>query len=71
MPSQQATQEQETGRILLFPSRPSLDKPKWPRETGQVDDHKAAADDLRKYERGAEPDDYRRRMITNLAALHS
>ncbi len=69
MPSQQATQEQETGRIVLFPSRPSPDKAKRRREAGQADVHKAAVDDLRKYERGAEPDDYRRRMITNVAAF--
>jgi hypothetical protein len=69
MPSQQATQEQETGRIVLFPSRPSPHKAKPRRESGQADVHKVAVDDLRKYERGAEPDDYRRRMIINVAAF--
>jgi hypothetical protein len=69
MPSQQATQNQTTGRIVLFPSRPSPHKAKPRRATGQADVHVAAVDDLRKYERGAEPDDYRRRMIVNVAAF--
>jgi len=69
MPSQQATQDQATGRIVLFPSRPSPDKARPRRGAGRADVHEAAVDDLRKYERGTEADDYSRRMIINVAAF--
>ena len=69
MPSQQKTQEQETGRIVLFPTRTSQREGKPRKEVGQTDLHKAEIDDLRKYERGTEADDYGRRMIINAAAF--
>ena len=69
MPSQHEARDQETGRVLLFPARTSKGKA-MPRHTvAQTYFHKAESDDLRKYERGTEPDDYRRRMIINAAAF--
>jgi hypothetical protein len=69
MPSRQETQERETGRIVLFPTRTSHSERKPRKDVGQTDVHKAEIDDLRKYERGTEADDYRRRMIINAAAF--
>ena len=69
MPSQHETQKQETGRIVLFPTRISQSEGKPRKEVGQTDVHKAEIDDLRKYERGTEADDYGRRMIINAAAF--
>jgi hypothetical protein len=69
MPAQHEAQEQETGRIVLFPTRTSLGKGKPRTGDGQAEVHKSEVEDLRKYERGTEPDDYRRRMIINAAAF--
>ncbi len=69
MPSQHDSREQATGRIVLFPTPTSLGKGKSRRDVDQTDVHKAEIDDLRKYERGTEPDDYSRRMVINAAAF--
>jgi hypothetical protein len=69
MTSQHDTRAQVTGRIVLFPTPTSLGKGKSRRDVDQTDVHKAEIGDLRKYERGTEPDDYRRRMIINAAAF--
>ena len=68
MPSQHETQEQETGRIVLFPTRASRNEGKPRKEVGPTD-LGTEVDDLRKYERGTEADDYGRRMIINAAAF--
>jgi hypothetical protein len=62
-------QERETGRIVRFPTRNSSAKGKARKGTGNAEWHDAGVADLRKYERSAEPDDYRRRMIINVAAF--
>ena len=69
MASQHDRREQAAGRIVLFPTPTSQGKGKSRRDVDQTDVHKPEIDDLRKYERGTEPDDYRRRMIINAAAF--
>jgi hypothetical protein len=62
-------QESETGRILLFPARVLLRKGGARlKDVGQAG-AQPAVEDLRKYEEDAEPDDYARRMIINVAAF--
>ena len=69
MPSQPETQEQATGRVVLFPTRSSQSKGQPRRGVDHTDINKSGIDDLRQYERGTEPDDYPRRMIINAAAF--
>jgi hypothetical protein len=70
VPAPKEAQERETGRIVLFPTRNSPDKGNAHRkEAGKTDVDEAEIGDLRKYERGAEPDDYHRRMIINVVAF--
>lgn len=70
MPAPEEIQERKTGRIVLFPTRVSLGKGKAPKDAGKPDAYdEDLADDLRQYERDAEPDDYSRRMIINAAAF--
>ena len=57
-------QERESGRIVLFPTRKGKALRK---DAGKVPE--SEVQDLRKYEHDAEPDDYPRRMIINLAAF--
>ena len=70
MPVPKEAQEKETGRVVLFPTRISLTKGK-PRqkEVGKASEAEAGIADLQKYERSAEPDDYPRRMMINIAAF--
>jgi hypothetical protein len=60
-------QESETGRILPFPTRIPLRNASL--KDAEKADSKSEIEDLRKYERDAEPDDYGHRMIINLAAF--
>jgi hypothetical protein len=70
VPAQKQAQEQETGRIVLFPTRSSLAKREARQKgAGETDVDEAAVADLQKYERSAEPDDYPRRMIINIVAF--
>lgn len=70
VPAPKKAQEQETGRIVLFPTRTSLGKGKPRREgLGKVDLSASQVEDLGKYERDGQPDDYARRMIVNVAAF--
>jgi hypothetical protein len=70
VPAQKEAQNKETGRIVLFPTRSSLGKGKQRQKgAGKTDSDQAAVADLRKYERSAEPDDYRRRMVINIVAF--
>ncbi len=62
-------QESETGRILLFPTRISQRKGNARLKDVGKADAQFEVEDLRKYERDAEPDDYARRMIINVAAF--
>jgi hypothetical protein len=70
VPAQKEAQNNETGRVVLFPTRSSLGKG-GPRQkgAGKTDLDQAAVADLQKYERSAEPDDYRRRMVINIVAF--
>jgi hypothetical protein len=68
VPAQKQAQDKETGRIVPFPTRSSLGKGE-ARQKGAGQTDQAAVADLRKYERSAEPDDYRRRMIINVIAF--
>jgi len=61
------TQEQETGRVVMFPARISPGKAR--RNAGKADLAEPAIDDLRKYEQDNEPDNYVRRMIVNVIAF--
>ena len=68
MPARQEAQERETGRIVLFPGRISLIAGKRRRkDVGKLQE--AGVADLRKYERGVEPDDYPHRMMINAVAF--
>ncbi len=58
-------QETETGRIVAFRPRATPGK----KLSAQPILHDLPLDDLQKYERDAEPDDYRRRMIVNALAF--
>ena len=58
-------QETRTGRIVAFRPRMTLGKNK----STQPGLHDLPVDDLQKYERNGEPDDYRRRMIINAIAF--
>jgi hypothetical protein len=70
VPAQKEAKENETGRIVLFPARGSRAKGEAGRnEAGKADLKQVAVADLQRYERSAEPDDYRRRMVINLAAF--
>jgi hypothetical protein len=70
VPIHKETQDKETGRIVLFPTPSSFAKGKTQQEVnGRADLHEAGVADLRKYERSAEPDDYARRMIINIAGF--
>jgi hypothetical protein len=70
VPAQKQVKEKETGRIDLFPARGSRAKAEAGRkEPDKPDLDQAAVADLKQYERGAEPDDYSRRMIINVAAF--
>lgn len=53
---------QETGRIVAF-------RPRRTPESVQPGPYKLPVDDLQKYEREGERDDYRRRMIINAIAF--
>jgi hypothetical protein len=67
---QKEIHENETGRIVLFPTRIALGKGKFrEKNAGKADLHEAVIEDLRKYERDKEPDDYTRRMIINVIAF--
>ena len=56
---------QETGRIVAFrPRRRPVND-----NTAQPGAYDLPVDDLQKYERNREPDDYRRRMILNAIAF--
>jgi len=67
VPAQQEARERETGRIVLFPTRLSPATGKRPKHVGKL--AKARIADLRKYEQGAEPDDYPHRMAINAVAF--
>jgi hypothetical protein len=70
VPAQKEAQERETGRIVAFPTRISPEKGNaWRKKAGKIDVDEAQIEDLRKYERGTEPDDYHRRMIINVIAF--
>lgn len=69
MAAPKEAQERETGRIVLFPARNSLAKGKARKAADNAGLHETGVADLRKYERSAEPDDYRRRMIINVVAF--
>ena len=62
--------ESETGRIVPFPARiSSATNNPYRRGGSKADPDEAAVQDLRKYEQGAEFDDYGRRMIVNVIAF--
>ena len=65
MAFQKEAQETESGRILAFRPRISLGATKNPKPNH----YDVPIDDLQKYERDGEPDDYRRRMIINVIAF--
>jgi hypothetical protein len=70
VPAQKEAQEKETGRIVLFPARGSHAKEEARHKgAGKTDLDQPAVSDLKKYERSAEPDDYPRRMVINVAAF--
>jgi hypothetical protein len=70
VPAHKEAQDKEMGRIVLFPSRSSLAKGEARQKgAGKTDRDQAAVADLQKYERSAEPDDYRRRMVINIVAF--
>ena len=69
MAAPKEAQDRETGRIVLFPTRNSYARGKAEDGTGNAELHDSGVADLRRYESGAEPDDYGRRMIVNLAAF--
>jgi hypothetical protein len=60
-------QEQEKGRVVLFPPRFSLGRQKTGRKPDGTTQH--AVEGLQKYEAGDEPDDYPRRMVINAIAF--
>jgi hypothetical protein len=57
---------QGDGKVIPFRPRRT---PATGRDVPEVDANTAAPEDLAKYERGDEDDDYRHRMVMNLAAL--
>jgi hypothetical protein len=70
VPAPKGAQEKETGRVVLFPTRISVGNGKSPeKEVTRASEAEAAIADLQKYEQSAEPDDYPRRMMINLAAF--
>jgi hypothetical protein len=62
------TQEKETGRIVMFPTRISLARIAR-RNNADLQEAESEVEDLRKYERDSEPDDYGRRMVINVIAF--
>lgn len=60
-------QEQEKGRVVLFPPRFSMGRQKTGRKPGGTTQH--AVEGLQKYQAGDEPDDYPRRMTINVIAF--
>jgi hypothetical protein len=64
--AQKDAQDKETGRIVLFPPRISFGKEKARRKAAV---RGAEVEDLLKYERSGEPDDYPRRMLVNVIAF--
>jgi hypothetical protein len=70
VPARKEARERESGRILPFPTRISLGKGKSrQKQIGRADQAESGVADLRKYERGAEQDDYARRMMINVVAF--
>jgi hypothetical protein len=70
VPAQKEAKEQETGRIVMFPTRASPGKGMArQQEAGETTPDDAEVGDLRKYEHNAEPDDYTRRMVINVIAF--
>jgi hypothetical protein len=62
MKSQEPRRNEERGRVVAFrPRAPRVRPDRWP--------VRPPADDLRKYERDREADDYRHRMANNLLAF--
>src|SRR5262249_27544563 len=62
--------QDETGRIVQFPTREAIARAKARRKHQDDGDvHEAKIEDLRKFERDAEPDDYARRMVINVIAF--
>ena len=54
---------------MLFPSRIPFGKGRPQQDVGRTEAPGHRIEDLRKYERGVEPDDYRRRMMINAMAF--
>lgn len=69
MPAQKEARDTETGRIVMFPARHTLAKKAKSPETAAEQSSEYRVADLRKFEDGAEPDDYGHRMMINVAAF--
>jgi hypothetical protein len=69
MPAQHETQKPGSGRIVLFPSRLPIGKGRPRQDVSRPEVQGHGIENLRKYERGVEPDDYRRRMTINAMAF--
>ena len=67
MPAQNEARKEDTGQVVMFPGRGPLAKSKQRQAGGEP--HEAPVADLGKYEQSAEPDDYGRRMMINVAAF--
>jgi hypothetical protein len=67
--AQKELPQDETGRIVQFPTGDALAKRKLRSRHDDSATHESYVRDLRTYERGAEPDDYARRMIINIIAF--
>lgn len=66
MASEQSKYVDDDHRVIKFRPRTLADPPKSVGEPHET--HAAVPDELPKFERGYEPDDYRHRMRTNIAA---
>jgi hypothetical protein len=65
-----AQEEEETGRIVPFPTRVAPGKGEArSKNADEADIRESQVEDLRKYERDGEPNDYLHRMIVNLIAF--
>ena len=67
MPPERSGASEDEQRIVPFRRPGSLSRARWPLK--RTPDADAPVDDLAKYERGEEEDNYRHRMLVNVAAL--